>query len=49
MALLRGAGVPALKLAALLSVSVQPTAPRNKAVVLVKVGAAVPSKKLAVP
>jgi hypothetical protein len=48
-ALLRGAGVPALKSAALLLVSVQPAAARRAAVVAVNAGAAVPSKKLAPP
>jgi len=48
-ALLRGVGSPAEKSAALLSVSVQPFPARSAAVVLESVGAAVPSKKLAVP
>jgi hypothetical protein len=39
-AVLRGAGAPAVKSAALLSVSVQPPASRKAAVVLLKVGAA---------
>src|SRR3970040_740600 len=50
LAVLRGAGAPAEKSAALLSVSVQPFPTRTAAVVLLKVGAApVPSKKLALP
>jgi len=47
---LRGAGAPAAKSAALLSVSVQPPSARKAAVVLLSVGAApLPSKKFAVP
>ena len=46
---LRGAGVPAEKSEALLSVSTQPLLARDAEVVLLKVGAAAPSKKLAFP
>ena len=46
----RGVGVPAVKSAALSSVSVAPSSSRSAAVVLVRVGAAAgPSKQLAVP
>jgi hypothetical protein len=44
LARLRGAGAPVLKSAPLLSVSVQPPAARRAAVVLLRVGATVPSK-----
>ena len=46
---LRGFGAPAPKSARLLSVSAHPELLRSKAVVLEVVGAAAPSKKLAVP
>jgi hypothetical protein len=50
VAVLRGAGVPAVKSAALSSVSAQPASSRESAVELVSVGAAAaPSKKLALP
>ncbi len=50
LALLRGAGAPVLKSAPLLSVSVQPAAARNRAVVALAAGAVLaPSLKLAVP
>jgi hypothetical protein len=42
-------GVPAVKSAALLSVSVHPFAARSAAVVFESVGAAAPSKKFAPP
>src|SRR5437773_4107556 len=42
----RGTGVPAVKSAPLLSVSMQPPLPRRSAVVFVSVGAAEPSSKL---
>src|SRR5882672_11136998 len=45
----RGLGAPVAKSARLLSVSVQPLLVRKPAVVLLSVGAAAPSKKLAFP
>jgi hypothetical protein len=48
-AVLRGAGSPAVKSAALLSESVQPFSSRRPAVVFDSLGADDPSKKFAVP
>ena len=46
---LRGAGVPTAKSLPFWSVSVQPPSARNSAVLDVSAGAALPSKKLALP